>query len=67
MVQEGYGGALVAYEQVLFPTAAIVLVMMAFTFLGDGLRDLLDPRSIRSVATAGGQGGTPGRRRRMDG
>jgi oligopeptide transport system permease protein len=29
----------------LFPALAIALVMMAFTFFGDGLRDALDPRS----------------------
>ncbi len=28
-----------------FPAIAIALVMMAFTFFGDGLRDALDPRS----------------------
>lgn len=29
----------------VFPALAIALVMMAFTFFGDGLRDALDPRS----------------------
>jgi oligopeptide transport system permease protein len=29
----------------LFPALAIALVMMSFTFFGDGLRDALDPRS----------------------
>jgi oligopeptide transport system permease protein len=29
----------------LFPALAIATVMLAFTFLGDGLRDALDPRS----------------------
>jgi len=47
MVNEGYGVIFVAYEQVLFPTIAIALLMMAFTFLGDGLRDLLDPHTIQ--------------------
>ena len=45
MVQEGYAVVFVASEQVLFPTVAIALLMMAFTFLGNGLRDLLDPRT----------------------
>ena len=45
MVQEGYGVIFAAYEPVLFPTIAIALLMMAFTFLGDGLRDVLDPRA----------------------
>lgn len=30
---------------VVFPTATIALLMLCFTFLGDGLRDALDPRS----------------------
>jgi ABC-type dipeptide/oligopeptide/nickel transport system permease subunit len=28
----------------LFPALAIGLLMLAFTFFGDGLRDALDPR-----------------------
>jgi oligopeptide transport system permease protein len=28
----------------LFPTAAIALIMLGFSFVGDGLRDALDPR-----------------------
>ena len=47
MVHEGYGVVFVASEQVLFPTVAIALLMMAFTFLGDGLRDLLDPKTTQ--------------------
>lgn len=31
----------------VFPAAAIALIMMAFTFFGDGLRDALDPRMQR--------------------
>jgi ABC-type dipeptide/oligopeptide/nickel transport system permease subunit len=27
----------------LFPAGAIAVLMLAFTFLGDGLRDALDP------------------------
>ncbi len=30
---------------VIFPAGAIALLMLCFTFLGDGLRDALDPRS----------------------
>ena len=30
---------------VIFPASAIALLMLCFTFLGDGLRDALDPRS----------------------
>lgn len=47
MAQEGYGVMFVAYEQVLFPVLAISLAMLAFTLLGEGLRDLLDPKNSR--------------------
>ena len=33
--------------QLLFPSLAISLTMLAFNFLGDGLRDALDPHSKR--------------------
>ncbi len=49
MMLEGYGVIFAAYEQILFPTAAIALLMLSFTFLGDGLRDLMDPRDGRVV------------------
>lgn len=53
MMLEGYGVIFAAYEQILFPTAAIALLMLSFTFFGDGLRDLLDPRDGRVVWRAG--------------
>jgi ABC-type dipeptide/oligopeptide/nickel transport system permease subunit len=31
----------------LFPTLAIALAVIGFAFLGDGLRDALDPRVTR--------------------
>ena len=49
MAQEGYGVISVAYEQVLFPVLAISMAMLAFTLLGEGLRDLLDPRKSRRL------------------
>jgi oligopeptide transport system permease protein len=42
MVQEGYT-AFAFPHLMLFPAAAIALLMLAFTLLGDGLRDALDP------------------------
>ena len=48
MVSDGYSVIFAAYEPAIVPSAALVLLMMAFTFLGDGLRDLLDPRSLAS-------------------
>ncbi|MBI2917376.1 MAG: ABC transporter permease [Chloroflexi bacterium] len=44
MIQDGFGVIFAAPYLVLFPAIAIAVVMMAFTFLGDGLRDALDPR-----------------------
>ncbi|MBI2865995.1 MAG: ABC transporter permease [Chloroflexi bacterium] len=44
MIQDGFGVIFAAPHLVLFPAIAIGMVMMAFTFLGDGLRDALDPR-----------------------
>jgi ABC-type dipeptide/oligopeptide/nickel transport system permease subunit len=34
-----------AWHLALFPAVALGLTMLAFTALGDGLRDALDPRS----------------------
>ncbi|MDP2953495.1 MAG: ABC transporter permease, partial [Chloroflexota bacterium] len=45
MIQEGYGLIFVAPHLVAFPALAIALTMLAFTFLGDGLRDAMDPRA----------------------
>jgi oligopeptide transport system permease protein len=47
MIQEGSQAIFAAPWQVLFPGLAIAVTMMAFTFLGDGLRDALDPRMTR--------------------
>ncbi len=45
MVQEGYSAIFAFPYLVLFPALAIALLMLSFTFLGDGLRDAMDPRS----------------------
>jgi oligopeptide transport system permease protein len=34
---------------IIFPGAVLFLTMLAFNYLGDGLRDLLDPRTRRSL------------------
>ena len=36
----------------IFPGAAIMLVVLGFNFLGDGLRDILDPRLGGASATS---------------
>jgi oligopeptide transport system permease protein len=44
MIQDGYQ-AIFAYPYlVLFPALSIAVTLLSFTFLGDGLRDALDPR-----------------------
>jgi oligopeptide transport system permease protein len=45
MVNDGYQAIFGAEILVIAPAAAIGVTMLAFTFLGDGLRDALDPRT----------------------
>jgi oligopeptide transport system permease protein len=47
MVQQGNEAIFSAPHLVLFPSIAIALTMLAFNFLGDGLRDALDPQNTR--------------------
>jgi oligopeptide transport system permease protein len=44
MVFEGYGAVDAFPSLVLIPCIALSLTMLAFNFIGDGLRDALDPR-----------------------
>ncbi|MFM9107427.1 MAG: ABC transporter permease [Chloroflexota bacterium] len=44
MVADSAAGIRVFWHLALFPTLAIALAMLGFTFVGDGLRDALDPR-----------------------
>jgi oligopeptide transport system permease protein len=44
LVSDGYTYIEVNIWMVVFPAGAIALLMLCFTFLGDGLRDALDPR-----------------------
>ena len=44
LVSDGYSFIRVNVWLVIFPAATIALLMLCFTFLGDGLRDALDPR-----------------------
>jgi oligopeptide transport system permease protein len=45
MIQEGYGAIFAFPYLVMFPAGAIALLMLSFTFVGDGLRDALDPQT----------------------
>ena len=47
MIEDGYAGIFADPLQVLFPAIAVALTMLSFTFIGDGLRDALDPRMRR--------------------
>ncbi len=44
MIQEGYQALRSNAHIILVPSAALTLTVLAFNFLGDGLRDALDPR-----------------------
>lgn len=47
MVNSGYESIYANPTSVVFPALAIGLTLLAFTFIGDGLRDALDPRLRR--------------------
>lgn len=47
MAADGIAAIRIAPHMVLAPAIALSLTLMAFNFLGDGLRDALDPRSRR--------------------
>ena len=47
MILDGYQAINAAVLNLLFPAVAIAITMLAFTFVGDGLRDALDPRMRR--------------------
>jgi oligopeptide transport system permease protein len=45
LVADGYAYVQVNYWVAVFPAAAVAILMLCFTFVGDGLRDALDPRT----------------------
>lgn len=45
MIYDGYGPILATPWPILFPAAALAITFLSFQFLGDGLRDALDPRT----------------------
>jgi oligopeptide transport system permease protein len=47
MIQDGFNLIFSKPYMLLFPAIALALLMLAFTFLGDGLRDALDPKMRR--------------------
>jgi oligopeptide transport system permease protein len=44
MISDGSRALRTYPNQVIFPALALAITMFAFNFLGDGLRDALDPR-----------------------
>ncbi len=44
MIVDGAGAIRTYPHQAIFPALALAIIMFAFNFLGDGLRDALDPR-----------------------
>jgi peptide/nickel transport system permease protein len=48
MLSEGKQVLLQAPHVSIFPGLAIMLVVLAFNFIGDGLRDRFDPRTAKS-------------------
>lgn len=44
MIADGYGAFRSAPHIILFPALALCLTMLAFNFLGDAIRDALDPK-----------------------
>lgn len=47
LVAEGQGYVRINEWMIIVPSVAIAVLMLCFTFLGDGLRDALDPRTRR--------------------
>ena len=45
MIFDGYGAVLTTAWPIFFPAATLAIVFLSFQFLGDGLRDALDPRT----------------------
>jgi peptide/nickel transport system permease protein len=47
MLNGGRGHLLDAPHLTIFPGVAIALLVLGFNFVGDGLRDLADPKQLR--------------------
>ena len=70
MLAEGRGFIDLAWWMAVFPGLAIVVTVLAFNLLGDGLRDVLDPRQRTATSRpsrAARAAGRPGRPERAGG
>ena len=63
MLSEGRTYLSRAPNMMLFPGAAIFLMVLGFNLLGDGLRDVLDPRTVHGAAWAAPRARAGSRRR----
>lgn len=45
LISDGYDFIQLNRWMIIFPASAMAILMLSFTFLGDGLRDALDPRT----------------------
>jgi oligopeptide transport system permease protein len=66
MVQEGYAAIFAFPHLAVFPSIAVALLMLSLTFLGDGLRDALDPRTETGTGYRGSEEPVTPRRRSTD-
>ncbi|KMO74527.1 ABC transporter permease [Mycolicibacterium obuense] len=55
MIFDSQGFVTMAWWMAVFPGAAIVVIVLAFNLLGDGLRDVLDPKRRTSAEARGVQ------------
>lgn len=63
MIFEGQSAIFSHPTMILFPALAVATLMLAFTFLGDGLRDALDPRTQRTTSSRTAEAAEASRRR----
>jgi oligopeptide transport system permease protein len=49
LIAEGVRAMRAFPHEIVFPATALAVTLVCFTFLGDGLRDALDPRITRRV------------------
>ncbi len=54
MVREGFDNILNSFHLALWPSVAILILVLAFNLIGDGLRDAVDPR-LRVVVDGGAE------------
>ena len=53
MIFDSQGFVTLAWWMAVFPGAAIFVIVLAFNLLGDGLRDVLDPKQRTMIEAAG--------------